>query len=126
MGLPDDADLAPARAALNTLRSTKHRAPRSRQTAGSGAGGVAHPKRKGIFGPGAEPAKQSGGAQFCMVKFPVPVLYAHLDLQPCCIVPAQCGLQHTADTRVQQNWIAKRSWVAVQSGCMRRAGDLCG
>ena len=59
-GLPEEPDLAPARAALNTLRSTKHRAPRPRQAPG-GAGGVARPKRKGIFGPGSEPGKQSGG-----------------------------------------------------------------
>lgn len=71
VGLPEDADLAPARAALNTLKSIKHRAPQPRQTAGSAAGGVARPKRKGIFGPGAEPAKQSGGAQFCMAKLTV-------------------------------------------------------
>ncbi len=57
---PEDADLAPARAALGTLRSTKHRALRPRQAPG-GAGGVARPKRKGIFGPGNEPSKQSGG-----------------------------------------------------------------
>ena len=59
-GVPEDGDLAPARAALNTLKSTKHRVPRPRLTTG-GAGGVARPKRKGIFGPGSEPSKQSGG-----------------------------------------------------------------
>ena len=59
-GLPEEPDLAPARAALNTLRSTKHRVPRPRQAPGR-TGGVAGPKRKGIFGPGMEPSKQSGG-----------------------------------------------------------------
>ena len=58
----DEGDGAPARAALNTLKSTKHRAPRPRQATGGAAGGVARPKRKGIFGPGSEASKQSGGA----------------------------------------------------------------
>ena len=57
-----EAEGAPARAALNTLRSTKHRAPRARPAPPGAAGGVARPKRKGIFGPGSEPGKQSGGA----------------------------------------------------------------
>ena len=56
-----EADGAPARAALHTLRSTKHRAPRARPAPAGAVGGVARPKRKGIFGPGSEPGKQSGG-----------------------------------------------------------------
>lgn len=59
-GAPEESDLTPARAALNTLKSTKHRAPRPRLDT-VGAGGVARPKRKGIFGPGSKPSKQSGG-----------------------------------------------------------------
>ena len=58
---------APARAALNTLRSVKHRAPRQRPAQSGAAGGVARLKRKGIFGPGSEPGKQSGGVSHILV-----------------------------------------------------------